>query len=213
MVHILEKDNWDEEVLSLAIGPNVYVKLYKGFITNGFRFLTKRREEFMRTQNSGVTAEVEGGNYYGKLTDIIELEYLSNYKVVLFRCDWVDIRVSKGLKKDKYEFPLVNFSRPLVHTGEALKDDPFIISSQAKQVFYIKDLKDGAWSHVIMTKPRDTYDMGSNICNDDGGDDDDDDDDDDIYTQCIPYDLPVLDDVNELPRLRLTDINMDTDNQ
>ncbi|GJT27271.1 zinc finger, CCHC-type containing protein [Tanacetum coccineum] len=76
-------------------------------------------------------------------------------------CDWVDIRPSRGLKKDKYGFPLVNFSRPLVHTYEKLSDDPFIISSQAKQVFYIDDIRDVGWSHVIQTKMRDIYGMGS----------------------------------------------------
>lgn len=154
-----------------------------------------RREEYRKTQNSGVVVEGEKGSYYGKLTDIIELDYLCKYKVVLFRCDWVDIRPSRGLKKDKYGFPLVNFSRSSVHTGEALKDDPFIISSQARQVFYIEDLKDGGWSHVIRTKPRDTYDMGTNVNTDD----------DDLYTQSVPYNLPVLDDVNEAPVWRRTD--------
>ncbi|GJZ77207.1 RNA-directed DNA polymerase, partial [Tanacetum coccineum] len=76
-------------------------------------------------------------------------------------CDWVDIRPSKGLKKDKYGFSLVKFSRPLVHTSEKLSDDPFIISSRAKQVFYIDDIRDVGWSHVIQTKLRDIYDMGS----------------------------------------------------
>ncbi|XP_071726811.1 uncharacterized protein [Rutidosis leptorrhynchoides] len=168
-VSLLEKNKFDEEVISLSMGPNIIARQYSGLITNGFRFLTRRREESKKTQNSGVCVEVEGGNYYGKLTNIIELEYCRGYKVVLFRCDWVDIRPSKGLKKDKYGFPLVNFSRPLIHTGEKLTDDPYIISSQAKQVFYIDDMKDIGWSHVIMTKPRDTYDMGTNL----NGDDDD----------------------------------------
>ncbi|GKC26160.1 reverse transcriptase domain-containing protein [Tanacetum coccineum] len=36
------------------------------------------------------------------LTDIIELEYFLEHKVVLFRCDWVDMRHSRGIKKDKF---------------------------------------------------------------------------------------------------------------
>lgn len=119
-------------MLSLAFGPNIVSKQYKGFINNGHRFLTRRREEFKKTQNSGVMVEVEGGNYYGKLTNIIQLEYYRGYKIVLFHCDRVDNRLYRGLKKDKYGFPLVNFSRSLVHTGENFKDDPFIISTQAR---------------------------------------------------------------------------------
>nr|GEV10900.1 tetratricopeptide-like helical domain, DYW domain protein [Tanacetum cinerariifolium] len=76
------------------------------------------REEFKKTQNSGVMVEVEGRYYYGKPTNIIELEYYRGYKIALFQCDWVDNRLYKGLKKDKYGFPLVNFSRPLVEINQ-----------------------------------------------------------------------------------------------
>ena len=34
--------------------------------------------------------EAEGKTYYGKIVDIIELDYYSEYKVVLFQCDWVN---------------------------------------------------------------------------------------------------------------------------
>ena len=115
---------------------------------------------------------------------------------MLFRCDWVDIRPSRGLKKDKYGFPLVNFSRPLVHTGIELKDDPFIVSSQARQVFYIEDVKDVGWLHVNVNYPRDTYDMGKKA----------NEEDEDSYTQCMPCNLPHLDDVNERPIWHRRDI-------
>ncbi|XP_071735244.1 uncharacterized protein [Rutidosis leptorrhynchoides] len=107
------------------------------------------------------------------------------------------LKPSKGLKKDKYGFPLVNYSRPLIHTGEKLTDDPYIISSQAKQVFYIDDIKEIGWSHVIMTKPRDTYDMGTNLKGDD----------DESYTQCMPNDIPMIDEETEAPSwLRIDDM-------
>ncbi|GJZ37825.1 zinc finger, CCHC-type containing protein [Tanacetum coccineum] len=202
-VSFLEKNKFDEEVLSLAIGPKVIAKQFNGFITNGYRFLTKKREELKKTQNSGVIVAVEGGYYYGKLTNIIELDYYCGYKVVLFQCDWVDIRPSRGLKKDKYGFPLVNYSRPLIHTGEKLSDDPFIVSSQAKQVFYIDDIRDVGWSHVILTKPRDIYDMGS----------DENKDEFDSYTQCMPCTIPILDDVNEAPSWHRTNFEIEGDDQ
>lgn len=116
----------------------------------------------MRTQNSGVVVDVDGRNYYGAITKIVELDYFSKCKVVLFRCDWVDVRPSKGLKNDKFGFPLVNFAR-LMHTGQALKDDPFIVASQARQIFYVGDQREIGWSHVVMTKPRDLHDMGSSL--------------------------------------------------
>ncbi|GKC48829.1 RNA-directed DNA polymerase, eukaryota, reverse transcriptase zinc-binding domain protein, partial [Tanacetum coccineum] len=48
-VSLLQEENVDEEVLSLAIGPNIAAKQYKGFITNGYGFLTRQREEFKKT--------------------------------------------------------------------------------------------------------------------------------------------------------------------
>ncbi|GJY24756.1 transposon, En/Spm-like protein [Tanacetum coccineum] len=85
-VSFLEKNKFDEEVLSLAIGPKVIAKYsFNGFSSlMGYRFLTKKREELKKTQNSGVIVAVEGGHYYGKLTNIIELDYYCGYKVVLF---------------------------------------------------------------------------------------------------------------------------------
>lgn len=43
--------------------------------------------------------EVEGANYCGKLTNIIELQYFFGYKVVLFHCDRVDIQPARGLER------------------------------------------------------------------------------------------------------------------
>ncbi|GJX12932.1 hypothetical protein Tco_0204690 [Tanacetum coccineum] len=58
-VSFLEKNKFDKEVSSLAIGPKVIAKQFNGFITNGYRFLTKKREKLKKTQNSGVIVAVE----------------------------------------------------------------------------------------------------------------------------------------------------------
>ena len=78
-----------EEVKYLS-GPNNLVKRYNAFIINGFRFHTKSRERFKRTQNNGVVVTssitsyasardsnpVEGNvNYFGIINDIIEVDY------------------------------------------------------------------------------------------------------------------------------------------
>ncbi|KAK5839061.1 hypothetical protein PVK06_007819 [Gossypium arboreum] len=143
----------NDEVKWLSQGPNRVVKRYSGFIMNGFRFLTKYRERLRRTQNCGVVVNslitsyasardsnpVEGNvEYYGLLTDIIELDYYGKWKVVLFRCDWADANTARGIKNDQFGFTMVNFSR-LIHTGEHLIDEPYVFSSQVKQVFYSKD--------------------------------------------------------------------------
>nr|CAD1844059.1 unnamed protein product [Ananas comosus var. bracteatus] len=182
----MAENNCPEEIIAIARGPNNVAKRYSGFVINGFRFHTKNHEKLRKTQNSGVMVEAEGQDSYGKLTDIFELDYYGSFKVVFFRCEWVDIRSPRGMKKDTNGFVLVNFSK-LMHTGQLLKDDPFIFSSQAKQVFYIQDVKNEEWSYVLITKPRDLYDMGTTLQGED--------DDDQTYTQCMPFNVI---DANEL---------------
>ncbi|KAL4385879.1 hypothetical protein GQ457_09G021950 [Hibiscus cannabinus] len=155
----------------LARGPTEVVKRYSGII-NGFRYHTTRREKNLKTQNSGVVVTsmtwsyasardkqpVEGEvNYYGALKDIVELNYSGRFKVVLFKCDWVDI--NRGCKKDKFGFTLVNFSH-LAHRGNNLIDDPYVLASQVKKVYFVKDERQPGWLTVKHAKLRDLFDMG-----------------------------------------------------
>ena len=195
---MMETNNSDE-LIALARGPNKIVNRYNGFIINGFKFHTRERKKFRKTQNSDVMVEADGKSYYGALKDIYELDYYEKFKVVLFRCDWIDINSPRGLKQDANGFTLVNFSR-LIHTGVLLKDDPFIFSSQARQVFYVQDAKDKDWFTVIKTKPRDLYDMGNQV----------EDDDDDTYTQCMPYNFVPADDLNATTTLVRTEFEGNT---
>lgn len=160
-----------DEIKWLARGPIRSVRRYSGYLVKGYRFHTKKREELLRTQNSGVVVTVLGAsyagsrdrrpvqgvtNYYGKLNDIIEINYSGLIRVVLFKCDWVDI--NRGCKKDD-GVTLVNFSYK-AHTGANLIDDPFILASQADKVFYAMDSKNKDWEVVRHVKLRDAFDMG-----------------------------------------------------
>jgi len=69
------------------------------------------------------------------------LDYFFEYKVVLFRFDWVDVNSSRGRKEDKSGFTLLNFSYKM-HKGSILKDNPYTLSSQANKVFYVEDEKE-----------------------------------------------------------------------
>ncbi|KAK5833704.1 hypothetical protein PVK06_017558 [Gossypium arboreum] len=53
---------------------------------------------------------------------------------------------------------MVNFFR-LIHTGQQLMDEPYVFSSQVKQVFYSKDPTDEGWYVVLRNTPRDLFDM------------------------------------------------------
>ena len=115
---------------AMAHGLNSIVKRMRTFNINGNRFNTQARDETKKTQNYGIMVETNGKPYHGKITDIIKLDYFSTCKVVLFRHDWVDVNSSWGRKEDKRGFTLLNFSYK-IHEGNLLKDDPYILSSQA----------------------------------------------------------------------------------
>ncbi|CAI0396796.1 unnamed protein product [Linum tenue] len=156
------------ELKGLARGPNYGVRQFKGYITKGVRYHANCREEERKTQNSGVvvatkTSSLEGEIlYYGRIIDMIELNYFERFRVALFKCEWVDVERGRGLKKDAYGYTMVNFSR-LIHTGSNIRDEPFVFADQVRPVFYIKDSQEPDWYVALRTKPRDTYELGDEL--------------------------------------------------
>lgn len=112
---------------------------------------------FVRGDNSSPTKE-----YYGVLEDIYELLYVENNKVYLFKCHWWDVsRLGRGYKVDKYGYISVNTKSTL------RRNEPFVLASQAEQIFYVQDLTESNWHIVLKTKPRDLFDMPLGNENDD----------------------------------------------
>ncbi|KAL2923495.1 Protein stu1 [Bienertia sinuspersici] len=156
-------DRVTEELLCLARGPMKGGFSFDGYVTNGFRFHTKKRQRCRKTQNSGVTVkgDAQSGekDFYGILEEVIVLEYdaLKNRtspKVVLFKCKWFDVfSDGRGIKKDNLGFTLVNFSRTL-QTNE-----PFALASQIEQVFYVASHNEKHWKFVIKANPRNFFDF------------------------------------------------------
>lgn len=146
----------------LAHGPRKAVISYKGYVINGQRFHTKDAER--TTQNSGVymeattmcrssakddaqLADVVG--YYGLINQIILLDYYS-FHIPLFRCNWA--HVGKGVKKVDW-YTLVN-----LHQGQKeFIREPFILASQAKQIFYARENENSNWYIVLKAPPRGHY--------------------------------------------------------
>jgi hypothetical protein len=136
------------KVRALAAKPNRCGVTYSGYIINGFRFHTLSREAARFTQNSGVVNIAEDGvNYFGRLSNIVELSY-TNYKVVLFKCEWYDVHHKAGLQQDEFGTTHVNFSRK-IHNGDKLEDDPFVQNPKVEP-----------WNTVVRVSPRDNFDMG-----------------------------------------------------
>ncbi|WVY89454.1 hypothetical protein V8G54_034968 [Vigna mungo] len=132
----------------LARGPLDNARRFTAYNINGFKFQTLTQDEGLRTQNSGVfltsnTACVSSSvdrnlrqedlPYYGKLEDIIELNYYGRFKVFLFKCKWVDTTRERGYRKDQWNFNCVNFDR-LIYIGDREEHEPYIEASQAQMV-------------------------------------------------------------------------------
>ena len=147
---------------------------YSSYTINGFNFHTQSYDERRSIQNSGVAVAVEstsfeiGNNhniiigkntYCGIVKEILEINYQHKGNVVLFKCDWIDNRVhNKWVKTDQFGITSVNFQH-LFNTGERISDEPFILASQALQVYYVPDPVDTEWAAVVQSKPRDVYDF------------------------------------------------------
>lgn len=163
-----------DEIKILAKAPMMIAHKYSSYSINGFNFHTKSYDEGRSVQSSGVAVVAESssfdrGNkdnviirnktYYGVVKEILELNYHHKGNVVLFKCDWVDNRLqNKWVKIDQFSITSVNFKH-LFNTGEKMSDEPFILASQAIQVYYVPDPVDTDWAAVVQSKPRDVYDF------------------------------------------------------
>ncbi|CAL1358147.1 unnamed protein product [Linum trigynum] len=146
----------------LASGPNYVAQSFSGYLINGYRFHTLSREKNLQTQSSGVTLTAMTSSYasskdknpvladvtyYGAIDEIIQLDYYSHFKIVLFKCKWFDS------EKDGYGLTRVNFRRL------KYQNDPFVMANQVKQGFYVQDPMQQDWHYFMETLPRDLFDM------------------------------------------------------
>ncbi|KAH0633348.1 hypothetical protein KY284_036134 [Solanum tuberosum] len=126
------------------------------------RFHIRQRDARRKTQNSGVTlvasttsfASSKDKNpiaadltYYGRIVDIVELDYYSHFKVVFFKCDWYEV------EKDIYGLTYVYFNK------RCSQEEPFVLASQVHQCFYVQDPYDQDRHYVIKTVPRDLFNL------------------------------------------------------
>ena len=140
----------------LAMGPRQEAISYRGYVINGQWFHTKEAEK--TTQNSGVFLEAttmcrasakdsaqlaDVLPYYGVIKEIILLDYYT-FHIPLFKCNWANI--GNGVKKLDW-YTLVN-----LHQGQNTSDrEPFILTSQAKKVFYVRESEKSSWYLVHCT--------------------------------------------------------------
>jgi hypothetical protein len=153
------RNELDGKIASHSIGPIRVAQEFKRYVVNGLMFRIKDYEKGNPTQNNGVCVFEDDATYYGQLTRITEVQYYDGSRYVLFKCDWANIASGMGYKTDEFGYSLVNFSS-LIHIGERITDDPFVLSSQVSQVYYVANERNPNWVVVVKTKPRDVYDVG-----------------------------------------------------
>ena len=79
------------------------ISKYIACIVDGIRFIVKDRDDRLTTQNSGVLVYEEledddnggGGDdermkFYGILDSVVEVNYIYDRRVILFKCTWFD---------------------------------------------------------------------------------------------------------------------------
>jgi len=127
----------------LAEGPLQKARRYDVCYVNGYRFHTiSHSAKKKSTENSGVCVKSDDNSpdetdFYGKLEDIIELEYRAQpiKKVTLFKSQWCD-QTTSGYAHGTRIHP--RYKLVDVHIGRSYrKYDPFVLASQASQVYYL----------------------------------------------------------------------------
>ncbi|XP_057446719.1 uncharacterized protein LOC130738643 isoform X1 [Lotus japonicus] len=146
-----------ERLRCLSYGPGIQVFSYTGYLINGCTFYTKAQDDRSVRQNSGVSLVAQSMHtsscndknpiyanmsYYGVIEHIWELDY-TKFRVPVFGCKWVDNQ--NGVRTDEMGFIQVDLNRV------GYKDEPFILASQAQQVFFVSDPADKKLSIVLFT--------------------------------------------------------------
>ena len=92
---------------SLSLGPERKVKCYNRYFVNRYGFHTEEYENGRKTYNNGVcvkgstTCELKV-DYYGRLEEVVELQYHSEQnRVFIFKCYWYDT-TDRGIRVDPY---------------------------------------------------------------------------------------------------------------
>ncbi|XP_052181232.1 uncharacterized protein LOC127794290 [Diospyros lotus] len=132
--------------------------IWHSCIVNGVRFRCKERDDKFKTQCSGVCTEGDYESsdftYYGVLLEILELDFIYQRTVFMFRCKWYNTD-PKGKR-----IVVNNNLTSLDITSNWYAEDPFILATQAQQVFYLNDRSRGKnWMVVQKVNHRNIYDI------------------------------------------------------
>ena len=157
-----------EEVVLLADKPFMMVRKYKSYSINGCIFHTRSHTDGKSTQCDGVSMTAKTSSYssakdknpvvgdveyYGRIIEIVELNYSNEASVVMFKCEWT---TKTGIRVDDFGITEINFKH--LNVGKEISSEPFILASQAKQIYYLQDPIEDDW-HAVVTPSTKYYDM------------------------------------------------------
>jgi len=140
--------SFENDVVDLSMLPNVKARSFKSMKAYGMHLRVSSAESNLVTADSGVTVTCEtvqqSGRldrnpisglvtYYGKIIEILELDY-GCLKPIVLLCDWVEpIRRGNSpyVKEDKYGYTFVKFSRLMRKSSNS-----FVFPLQVSQIFF-----------------------------------------------------------------------------
>ncbi|XP_015162178.1 uncharacterized protein [Solanum tuberosum] len=123
-----------EDLLSLSRGPTKYSTHSNGYVINGYRFHAEDYDRKLRTQNCGVVVlgendkDSENLDYYGVLTDVIELQFVMDRRMVLFRLFYANDNSNKG-----WQVVMKTQPRDSFEIVEQMDDDIVELGSPSKR--------------------------------------------------------------------------------
>ena len=162
MNELYEEGRISDTLYALSRGPHHHVRVFNRSFINGFYFRTASIEGSLNTQNSGVAVKGTDSSasmeWYGVIKKILTLDFPGEKEVVLFQCDWYDVPApsknkGRGYRKDQYGIVDVDTTR------FRYLNDPYILGTQAEQLFYVKGAKKSEWSSIVRLKPRNLFSM------------------------------------------------------
>ncbi|TYK04755.1 uncharacterized protein E5676_scaffold68G00570 [Cucumis melo var. makuwa] len=162
VLELRQSANLSDDFFSLAMGPSFDVRCYNGCIVGGVRFHTIELDSRRTTQNSGImvigesdASETSDNNFYGVLDEMLHVQYPLERNVWLFKCRWYDTDVNKSQRTHiEVGYKYLNTSRFWY------AEEPVILATQAHQVFYVDDPKNGSnWKVVQVIQNKRIWDV------------------------------------------------------
>ena len=98
----MHDEDVEDDLYLLSQSPSSNIMTFKGYEINGNTFYMIAQDKKSTNQNSGVRYDATNfqDTYYGYIEEIWELDYGPNFKVPLFRCQWVKL-TGGGVQVDK----------------------------------------------------------------------------------------------------------------